>query len=99
MGLLPDILHLSGLVIELIGVIITMLRFEGTFIPWEIPGILLSAFVRGRRVIGAAHWEMTKDKAINVLQGLAFMGLGFVVQIIGASLAVYLHINHPGIEG
>lgn len=87
--------QLAGLVLEIAGVLLMARGFTGVASWWSLPGILLDALRRGDKVWGtaaigalepedeAARQRRDERNRRDSLQGLALVGLGFLVQAAG----------------
>lgn len=77
-----EILHCIGIAIEIIGVFLTASRFT-RIVWWQIPLAFFSALWRGEPGQAAAFlagWN--EERFLSLLQGIAFVLLGLLVQLI-----------------
>ena len=81
--------QLAGAVCEVAGVLLMANLYIGGVRLKQIVLVLLSALVRGDRARDAVAISdlISREDKLTSLQGLALIGLGFVLQAAGADLA------------
>jgi hypothetical protein len=92
MSLLILSFQLVGLIFEIVGVFF-MARGLITTQTHNTPSLLLSALVRGKLARGSEWIPSIEKKAIS-LQGLALIGIGFLIQAIGTTLSILIGLRN-----
>lgn len=87
----PDLLQVVGLLLQLAGVLLMANGYTNFVHPGDLVALLSSALWRGKSARGAAALQkLSQEKKLASLQGLAFVGLGFLVQALGTGWAMVL---------
>lgn len=82
-------LQLLGLSCEIAGVLLMANGYTGAVTREGVVRLLASALVRGATARGAAAMgHLSTEDRLGSLQGLALIGLGFVLQTLGALLGI-----------
>ena len=84
---LSILLQLVGLAAQLAGVLLMANGYTGLVRAGNVPRLLASALRRGAAARGAAELHsLTVEDKLRSLQGLASIGLGFLLQTAGTAL-------------
>lgn len=84
---LAQCLQILGLILDLVGVLQMANGYTRALPQSQIAFLLVNALRRGPLAKEAVqHQDLTREDRMNVLQGLAFVGLGFLLQISGVIL-------------
>lgn len=93
----PVILSISGLIAEIVGVLLMANGYLGVMRWYQVPWILLKCLWRKDTVAGAKAIKNLADEDIAwVLRGLALIGLGFLLQLMGILMS---HLFYSGLLG
>lgn len=85
----PHISYLAGMILEIIGAFLIASRYTNVY--WkQLPGVLFSSIWRGERAKDAAiiGQNFGSEPALKVLQGLAFLTVGFVLRTLPQIVAL-----------
>jgi|SRR5918992_1758317 hypothetical protein len=92
--MVPEILHLTGLVFDIIGAVLMANMLLSTT-HWRIwPRVFLSALVRGKIATGCASFDFRTENVIASLQGLALIIVGFIFSATGITIKMVSEYNH-----
>jgi hypothetical protein len=85
--LVSIVLQLAGLAAQLAGVLLMANGYTSLVTIRHVPRLLASALRRGNAARGAAELHhLTVEDKLRSLQGLALIGLGFLLQTAGTAL-------------
>ena len=85
------VLQLIGLALEIAGVLLMANLYTGIVPLRQLVYLLFSALFRGAEAAGAVEMAtLHLEDRLAALQGLAFIGLGFLLQAIGVLLSQLL---------
>jgi hypothetical protein len=86
---MASFLVLLGLGFDIWGVLLLANAYLGTARPRQRLRLLINALARGAAARGAARAidQLATEDKLRSLQGLAFIGLGFVLQACGVLIA------------
>jgi hypothetical protein len=84
----PHLLYLLGMVFEFIGVFFMASRYTNVYLT-QIPTVMISSLWRGDAARDASDIsDLTKEKALSILQGLSFLVVGFILRTAPAIVAL-----------
>jgi hypothetical protein len=94
MSILISVLMACGLVSEIIGAVLMARQFAN--VPWrQLTRVLLSALARGETAQGIGRIaELSGEKPIEIVQGLAFVCLGISIKLFAELLELSLKLMH-----
>lgn len=86
----PDIFHVAGAISGLIGAFLMANQYFNIQ-TYQIPWSIISAFWRGGPAKTAAEiYQFKRENHLASLQGLAFIGLGFLLDLIPNVVALFI---------
>ena len=84
-----ELSHLVGLVFEVAGTWLLASRYVNVPV-WQVPAMLVTALWRGETAKDAAQIgdDLVRERGINIIQGLAFLLVGFVLRSLPVIVAL-----------